>query len=127
MTNWPSLGRRSTPGSIGRVDPRAFLASLTEDDLVAPSLVHVRELPARHPVISPFPGWIPPLVRDRMELVGVHGLYPHQADGLEILAADRNLIMATQMTTASVVSTARILCSASPLRATFVIGSQPLP
>jgi DEAD/DEAH box helicase domain-containing protein len=30
-----------------------------------------------------------------MELVGVRGVYPHQADGLEVLAADRNLIMAT--------------------------------
>ena len=43
--SWPDPGRRPTPGSIGRVDPRAFLATLTEDDLVAPSLVHVRELP----------------------------------------------------------------------------------
>ena len=92
MQSSPNPGRPPTPGSIGRVDPRAFLATLTEDDLVAPSLVHVRELPARKPVISPFPAWIPPLVRDRMELVGVRGLYPHQADGLEVLAADRNLI-----------------------------------
>ncbi len=95
MTNWPNTGQRSTPGSIGRVDPRAFLATLTEDELVAPSLIHVRELPARDPLISPFPDWVPPLVRDRMELVGVRGVYPHQADGLEVLAADRNLIMAT--------------------------------
>ncbi|MGZ5298569.1 MAG: DEAD/DEAH box helicase [Actinomycetota bacterium] len=77
------------------MDPRAFLASLTADGTVAPSLVHVRELPARSPVVSAFPGWIPSLVQDRMELVGVRGLYPHQADGLEVLAADRNLVMAT--------------------------------
>ncbi len=57
--------------------------------------MHVREFPARRLAIHPFPGWIPELVRDRMELVGVHGLYPHQADGLEVLAADRNLVMAT--------------------------------
>ena len=77
------------------MDPRTFLASLTEDETIAPSLIHVRELPARRPVASPFPGWIPSLVRDRMELVGVRGLYPHQAEGLEVLAADRNLVMAT--------------------------------
>ena len=77
------------------MDPRAFLASLTADGTNAESLVHVRELPARSPSVSPFPGWIPPLVQDRMGLVGVRGLYPHQVDGLEILAADRNLVMAT--------------------------------
>ncbi len=72
-----------------------FLASLTADETIAPSLVHVRELPAKRPVLAPFPGWIPSLVQDRMELVGVRGLYPHQVDGLEVLAADRNLVMAT--------------------------------
>ena len=77
------------------MDPRAFLAGLTADETVGASLVHVRELPARSPIVSPFPGWIPPLVRDRMELIGVRGLYPHQAEGLEVLAADRNLVMAT--------------------------------
>jgi DEAD/DEAH box helicase domain-containing protein len=77
------------------MNPRAFLARLTADEAVGTSLVHVRELPARSPVVSPFPGWIPPLVRDRMELIGVRGLYPHQAEGLEVLAADRNLVMAT--------------------------------
>ncbi|MGH2595108.1 MAG: DEAD/DEAH box helicase [Actinomycetota bacterium] len=77
------------------MDPRAFLTSLTADEEVARSLVHVRELPARSPEIRPFPGWIPELVRDRMELIGVRGVYPHQADGLEVLAADQNLIMAT--------------------------------
>jgi DEAD/DEAH box helicase domain-containing protein len=91
----PARGATDLPGSIAPVDPRTFLASLTADETVAKSLVHVRELPARDPVVSPFPGWIPPLVQDRVELVGVRGLYPHQMDGLEVLAADRNLVMAT--------------------------------
>jgi DEAD/DEAH box helicase domain-containing protein len=77
------------------VDPRAFLDSLTADEAIEPSLVHVRELPARSPVVSPLPVWIPSLVQDRMELVGVRGLYPHQAEGLEVLSAGRNLVMAT--------------------------------
>ncbi len=77
------------------MDPREFLASITADEEAARSLVHVRELPARRPQVSPFPGWIPPLVRDRLEMVGVRGLYPHQANGLDVLAADRNLVMAT--------------------------------
>jgi DEAD/DEAH box helicase domain-containing protein len=77
------------------VDPRAFLESVTADEEVAPSLVHVRELPAREADVRPFPRWIPAVVRDRFQLVGVHGLYAHQAAGLEILAADENLVMAT--------------------------------
>ena len=77
------------------MDPRAFLASLTADETTAPSLIHVRELPARSPTIEPFPAWIPPLVQDRLELVGVRGLYPHQAAGLEVLADGRHLVMST--------------------------------
>jgi DEAD/DEAH box helicase domain-containing protein len=77
------------------MDPRAFLADLTTDEAVGESLVHVRELPARSPVVSPFPAWVPPLVQERMELLGIRGLYPHQAEGLGALAAGRNLIMAT--------------------------------
>jgi DEAD/DEAH box helicase domain-containing protein len=77
------------------VDPRAFLESVTADEDVAPSLVHVREIPARKAEARPFPAWIPAVVQDRFELVGVRGLYPHQAAGLEILAADGNLVMAT--------------------------------
>ena len=57
-------------GSIAHVDPRAFLATLTADETLAPSLVHVREIPARSPVVSPFPSWIPSLVQDRMDRGG---------------------------------------------------------
>jgi DEAD/DEAH box helicase domain-containing protein len=77
------------------MDPRAFLAALTADETTAPSLIHVRELPARSPRMEPFPAWIPPLVQDRLELVGVRGLYPHQAAGLEVLADGRHLVMST--------------------------------
>ncbi len=82
-------------GSIAAVDPRAFLTSLIAHDDAVRSLVHVRELPARNPEIRAFPGWIPSLVRDRLELLGVRGLYPHQAEGLDVLGAGRNLVMAT--------------------------------
>ena len=51
--------RRTRPASIAPVDPRAFLASLTADEEAARSLVHVRELPARRPQVSPFPGLDP--------------------------------------------------------------------
>src|SRR4051812_6055384 len=77
------------------MDPRAFLASLADDEDVQRSLVHVRELPARVPPLEPFPAGMPEVVRDRLELTGVTGLYPHQARGLEALAAGRHVVMAT--------------------------------
>jgi DEAD/DEAH box helicase domain-containing protein len=77
------------------MDPRAFLTSLADDEDVQRSLVHVRELPVRLPNLEPFPPTVPDLVRARLELTGVTGLYPHQARGLEALAAGRPVVMAT--------------------------------
>ena len=77
------------------MDARAFLTALAEDEDVRSSLVHVRDLPARAPTLEPFPAGVPELVRDRLELTGVRGLYPHQARGLEALAAGRHVVMAT--------------------------------
>jgi len=77
------------------VDPRAFLEVLSADPDVAPSLVGVRELPARAPVTEPFPDDLPELLIQRLGLLGIDGLYAHQARGLETLRAGRDLIMAT--------------------------------
>jgi DEAD/DEAH box helicase domain-containing protein len=77
------------------MDPLAFLSALADDEDVQASLVHVRDLPARIPALEPFPAEIPDLVRDRLGLTGIAGLYPHQARGLQALAAGRNLVMAT--------------------------------
>jgi DEAD/DEAH box helicase domain-containing protein len=77
------------------MDPRAFLSTLAEDEDVQASLIHVRELPAHIPALEPLPAEIPDLVRDRLALTGIAGLFPHQARGLEALAAGRNLVMAT--------------------------------
>ena len=75
------------PGSLGRVDPRAFLDELTADTDIASSLVHVQHLPARAPAIEPFPDGLPDLLVSRLGLTGVRGLYPHQADGLAVPVA----------------------------------------
>ena len=77
------------------MDPRAFLEVLSADPDVAPSLVGVRELPARAPVTEPFPDDLPELLIQRLGLLGIDGLYAHQARGLETLRAGRDLIMAT--------------------------------
>ncbi len=76
------------------MDPRAFLDELTADPAVEPSLVHVRVLPARDPAPEPIPD-IPELLADRLELLGITGLYPHQRAALEVLDRGDNVVMAT--------------------------------
>jgi DEAD/DEAH box helicase domain-containing protein len=74
------------------VDPDAFLAQLEDSE---ECLAVVRELPAREPVLEPFPeGW-PELLVARLELLGIRGLYPHQARGLAALRHGASLVMAT--------------------------------
>ncbi len=57
--------------------------------------MHVRELPARRPVVDPFPDDLPELLIARLQLSGMRGLYPHQAEGLAALRSGRNVVMAT--------------------------------
>jgi DEAD/DEAH box helicase domain-containing protein len=72
-------------------DPRAFLASLRQDE----SLVHVRELAARAPEPRPFPDDVPAVLIDRLRLIGVEGLYEHQARALDLVRGGRNTVIAT--------------------------------
>jgi len=78
-------------GSIGRVDPRAFLESVAPEG----SLVHVRELPARPTALEPFPPDLPPVLVARLALLGVTGLYPHQREALDLVRAGRDVVVAT--------------------------------
>jgi DEAD/DEAH box helicase domain-containing protein len=73
------------------VDARAFLASLERDE----SLVHLRDAPARASDPGPFPDVVPDLVRDRLGLIGVTGLYRHQREALDLLGSGRDVIVAT--------------------------------
>jgi DEAD/DEAH box helicase domain-containing protein len=78
------------------MDPRAFLDGLTADDEVATaSLVGVRELEAHAPTVEPLPDDLPPLLAGRLGLLGIEGLYPHQAEGLRLLRRGRDTILAT--------------------------------
>ena len=63
------------------MDPSSFLRQLTADPDTAECLVHVRELPARRPVVTPFPDDLPELLVARLGLNGMRGLYPHQSRG----------------------------------------------
>jgi DEAD/DEAH box helicase domain-containing protein len=77
------------------VDPRAFLDRLTADPDAEASLVHVEDLPARAPRVLPFPDDLPDVLAGRLGLLGIDGLYPHQAEGLTSLRAGRNVVLAT--------------------------------
>ncbi len=95
------------------MDPQAHLDNLTartkasavggngsgdgsgDGGVEASSLVHVRDLPAREPVIEPFPDDLPDVVRGRLALLGIEGLYPHQREGIDALRAGRNVALAT--------------------------------
>jgi DEAD/DEAH box helicase domain-containing protein len=77
------------------VDAQAFLDHLTADPSLTESLVHVRELPARSTQLLPLPEDIPDLLRSRLELLGITGLYAHQAAGLDALGDGANVVLAT--------------------------------
>ena len=77
------------------MDPQAFLDHLTADPEVDGSLVHVQELPARPPLVQPFPAGFPEVLVGRLGLLGIDGLYPHQAEGLAALADGRDVMLAT--------------------------------
>ncbi|HEX5881320.1 MAG TPA: DEAD/DEAH box helicase [Actinomycetota bacterium] len=76
------------------MDAKGFLHGLAEDELTGDRLVHVETLPARDPEASPFAG-LPDPIPDRLRLLGIDGLYPHQRRGLELLEEGRNVIVAT--------------------------------
>ncbi len=73
------------------MDPRTFLASVAPEG----SLVHVRELPARPAEPEPFPADLPPVLVERLALLGVTGLYPHQRRALDLARAGSNVVVAT--------------------------------
>src|ERR687891_1888276 len=76
------------------MDAAAFLQRLSDDDVTRDRLVHIETLPARAPETAPFPG-LPDPIPDRLRLLGIEGLYPHQARALELLEHGRNVIVAS--------------------------------
>jgi DEAD/DEAH box helicase domain-containing protein len=76
------------------VDVRGFLDELVAEEEARACLVHLRELPAREPRLAPLDG-LPEVVADRLRLLGIEGLYPHQRRALDALLEGRNVILAT--------------------------------
>jgi DEAD/DEAH box helicase domain-containing protein len=77
------------------VQAQAFLDQLTADPAEVDNLVHVQDLPARAPALSPMPPDLPDLLVSRLKLLGVEGLYEHQAAGLEAVRAGRHTMLST--------------------------------
>jgi DEAD/DEAH box helicase domain-containing protein len=76
------------------VDARTFLDALLQEEGMAERLLHVQPLPARDPTPEPYPG-LPDPIPDRLKLLGIEGLYPHQLEALGLLDQGRDVIVAT--------------------------------
>jgi DEAD/DEAH box helicase domain-containing protein len=79
---------------MSRMDARAFLDALLAEEGVTERLAHLETLPARPSEAALFPG-LPEPIPDRLRLLGIEGLYPHQRVGLELIEEGRNVIVAT--------------------------------
>ena len=77
------------------MNPRAFLDALRSEDRNALAAVTVVELPARPPLVEPFPTRLPEILTGRLRLLGLEGLYPHQRRALDAVLDGRNVIVAT--------------------------------
>ncbi|HEY7281743.1 MAG TPA: DEAD/DEAH box helicase [Actinomycetota bacterium] len=76
------------------MDPRAFLGEFAGDPAFAESLVHIEELPEREPEVLPFPD-VPELLVQRLGLLGIEGLYPHQRAAFDSVASGSNVVIST--------------------------------
>nr|WP_246086112.1 DEAD/DEAH box helicase [Pseudonocardia hydrocarbonoxydans] len=58
-------------------------------------LRHVATLPAREGVVVPWPGWVPPPVREAFARRGVAAPWSHQAEAASLAHAGRDVVVAT--------------------------------
>jgi DEAD/DEAH box helicase domain-containing protein len=76
------------------MDAKAFLDDLARLEGTEESLAHVEVLPARTPTLEPLPQ-VPRALVQRLAMLGIEGLYPHQREAMESILAGRNTVMAT--------------------------------
>jgi DEAD/DEAH box helicase domain-containing protein len=76
------------------VDASTFIQELRADPAFVDSAVHVERLAARDPQLEPFPD-LPQLLRDRLSMLQIEGLYPHQRRALDAVLAGSNVVVAT--------------------------------
>jgi DEAD/DEAH box helicase domain-containing protein len=76
------------------MDARDFVNQLAREEAGEACLAHVEVLQARAPAVEPLPD-LPELLRQRLSLLGIDGLYPHQRDALEMLNRGDNVVIST--------------------------------
>jgi DEAD/DEAH box helicase domain-containing protein len=76
------------------MDARGFLDQLVSTEGVRDCVAHVERLPEREPILEPLPD-LPDVLRRRLAMLGIEGLYPHQRAAVDLLLAGRNVVVAT--------------------------------
>jgi DEAD/DEAH box helicase domain-containing protein len=76
------------------MDAREFVDGLRALHGSEASLAHVEVLGPRDPILEPLPD-VPEVLRRRLALLGIEGLYPHQRQALDVLDRGDNVIVAT--------------------------------
>jgi len=81
------------------MDTAAFLAWTKRRPWYADQLVHVEEVPAREAVFQETQASVHPLLRERLQALGITRLYRHQALALDALAEGKNVVVSTPAAT----------------------------
>jgi len=76
------------------VHARAFLDRIARFEGSQDSLAHLEVLAARDPAPEPLPD-LPDVLRRRLELMGIEGLFAHQRRALDLLEEGANVVIAT--------------------------------
>jgi DEAD/DEAH box helicase domain-containing protein len=76
------------------MDARGFLDELARTEGGEECLAHVEVLGPRMPSLEALPD-MPELLRGRLQLLGIEGLYPHQRAALDLLDRGDNVVVAT--------------------------------
>ena len=77
------------------MDVATFLDAVRADPDADEALVHLRTLAAREPRLEPLPDATPDLLRQRLGMLGIEGLFPHQREGLDAIERGENVVVAT--------------------------------
>jgi DEAD/DEAH box helicase domain-containing protein len=73
----------------------SLLQRLLLDPRLSERVTHVEQVPSREGRRAPWPGWVPPLLVDRLALAGVPEPWEHQAQAAELARGGTSVVLAT--------------------------------
>jgi DEAD/DEAH box helicase domain-containing protein len=73
---------------------RAFVQALADTVGSESCLAHVEELQPRDPILEPLPE-LPEVLVQRLQLLGIEALYPHQRRALDLMEGGANVVVST--------------------------------